>query len=71
LAPLLILFACLAIAGCGGGGAGSHPSIEVVERYYEAFTADDMNALMDTVAPDDRNKTGLGLVSLLESLSFS
>ncbi len=73
LAALLVLV-CLGSLGCGNGGGvsiGGHPALDVVERYYEAFSADDMNALMDTVAPDDRSKTGLGLMGLLSSLSFS
>lgn len=61
----------LLLISCGGGGIGGNPAVDVVERYYEAFSADDMDALMDTVEPDDRNKTGMGLVSLLDSLSFS
>lgn len=63
----LLLFCCLAVTACGGG----HPAVDVVQRYYEAFSAGDNSALMDTIAPDDRNKTGMGLVNLLESLSFS
>ena len=73
LAALLIVV-CLGALGCGDGGSvsiGGHPAVDVVERYYEAFSADDMNALMDTVAPDDRNKTGFGLMGLINSLSFS
>lgn len=73
LAALLVLV-CLGSLGCGNGGGvsiGGHPAVDVVEQYYEAFSADDMNALMDTVAPDDRNKTGIGLLGLIDSLSFS
>lgn len=72
LAALLVLV-CLGSLGCGNGGGvsiGGHPAVDVVERYYEAFSADDMNAVMDAVAPDDRNKTGIGLLGLIDSLSL-
>ena len=71
----LLALVCLSSVSCGGReGAisiGGHPAVDVVEGYYEAFSADDMNAVMDAVAPDDRNKTGIGLLGLIDSLSFS
>lgn len=61
----------LILAACGGSSASRrHPAEMVVARYYIGVAAQNTDAVMDAVEPDDRNKTGMGLLNVIDALSL-
>ena len=61
------------LTACARGEAaapdGPHPALDVVARYYAAFNDATPDALLETIAADDRATAGIGLPGLLDALA--
>ncbi len=64
---LLLVF----LSACSGGRSSRTPAETVVLRHFMAAAQQNMDVLMDTIEPTDRNQSGLFLLGLINASSLS